>query len=417
MINCKKLKTCNVQADTAITNSIDEFIIPIAIMKAGVYNDYLKTPLALENSVKWWEGIPITIESLKAIGDHPKTVIVTNKTARVGQVRNPRWEAISERIIGDAHIDKALCPDWLQQMIVMNGEIKGVSGTYFCDLLPGKGELDGKTYTHEEKNYVPNNITIVLDPACKPEDGCGLNVNSQKGSDDMAKSKAKKMCETCGQPIQDCNDGKPEENDEFTDEDQPLTDEEKDAKLKEEEAAKKKNKSGKKITAKDGTDSNVIIKDGGSTVKNTKGDGNMAEVTIEELQKKITEMGVQMNTMKTEMEKRDADIKARDATIATYEVAKKEAAFLGQFPKESQETAKVELMPIFMKDPSDLVMNHAKRLGELLTPTAQLDKSVGAEHVDLKVNLETNTQDDIVDKALASLTLDEARSFMKGKKA
>ena len=80
-----------------------EIIKPIVIMKAGVFNDYLKTPKALEKSARWW-NIPIVIKDATSIQDHPDSVIVTNKTFRVGAVTNAHWDMKGEKIVGDAHI-------------------------------------------------------------------------------------------------------------------------------------------------------------------------------------------------------------------------------------------------------------------------------------------------------------------------
>lgn len=379
LIKCGRMKEVEIEARaTAITNSADEYIVPLIIMKTGVFNEYLKEAKPLSNSTKWWEGVSIVIKDPESIDDHPDTVIVTNKTTRVGQVRSPRWDVTHERIVAEAHIDMQLCPDWLKDSI-MNGDIKGVSGTYFCDLLKETGELDGEKYTHKETNYVPNNVAIVKYPACKPPD-CGLNleINSQKG--DRMTETVKKMCKNCGKPIEDCDD-------------EPLTDEQNpEDKKKEGEEPKPEDKKKKKEKVKEPADSNVIV-------KQSEGE-KMAEITIEDLKKQLAEKDLVINSQKEE--------------IGKFKTAEKEAAFLGQFPEESKAAAKAELMPIFMKDPGDLVMNHAKRLGELLSPAGLLDKSVGSEHVDLPLKsvVENAEVKDEVDKALDAVSLNDIRGMM-----
>ena len=368
LIRCTKLYNCKIEYTGVQTNSEDEIIRPIVIMKTGVFNGYLKTVKALLNSVKWWEGIPIVIN--KDATDHPTTVIVTNNTQKVGQIINPRWDITRESIIADAHIYPESCPEWLLQPI-MNGEELGVSGTYFADLVPKKGELDGKKYTHEEQNYTPNNVAIVKFPACKlPE--CGLNVNSDQGVETMAKSKT---CKSCGKPIEDCTDDEP-----ITDADGANPDDSKDEpegndstkddnKTDDDPKGKKgKADKNKKIKVNDKKDSNVIVKD-------SEGD-NM--VTLEELQKQLTDITAITNTQKEE-------IKTLKEENDRFKAVEKENGFLAQFPADSRAAAKLELWPAFQKDPASLIMNSAtaKRLGELLVPINTLDKSVGAAMVDL----------------------------------
>lgn len=366
LIRCTKLYDCKIEYTGVQTNSEDEIIRPIVIMKTGVFNGYRKTVKALLNSVKWWEGIPIVID--KDATDHPTTVIATNNTQKVGQIINPRWDITREAIIADAHIYPESCPEWLLQPI-MNGEELGVSGTYFADLVPKKGELDGKKYTHEEQNYTPNNVAIVKFPACKlPE--CGLNVNSDQGVETMAKSKT---CKNCGKPIEDCTDDEPvTDTDDSEDKIEGPEGDDSDIEDKTEgdepKGKKGKAKENKKIKTSNKKDSNVIVKD-------SEGD-NM--VTIEELTKQVADITAITNSQKTEIE----TLKAENEKFKAVE---KENGFLAQFPADSRAAAKTELWPAFQKDPASLIMNSttAKRLGELLVPINTLDKSVGAAMVDL----------------------------------
>ena len=385
LIKCGLIKETDIEArKAAISNSVDEIVVPIIVMKTGVFNEYLKEANALSQSTKWWNGVSIVIQSEDKADEHPDTIIVTNKTVRVGQVLHPKWDVTHERIVAEAHIDTRLCPNWLKTSI-MNGDIKGISGTYFCDLEPKKGEIDDKKYTHIEKNYVPNNVAIVKTPACKPPD-CGLNleINAQKG-DKMA-DKVKKLCKNCGKPIEDC-----------TDEGGPVTDEDLEDVAEGDEKDIKANKNKKKETVKDPHDSNVIVKQGEGE--------KMANITIEELQKQLADMAVVVNSQKEE--------------LAKYKTSEKETAFLAQFPEESRAAAKAELLPVFMQDPAGLVMNSAKRLGELLAPASLLDKSVGAEHVDLPLGgvVENAEAKDEIDKELDKLTLDNVRGLCGIKKA
>jgi len=341
-----------------------EIIKPIVIMKAGVFNDYLKTPKALEKSARWW-NIPIVIKDATSIQDHPDSVIVTNKTFRVGAVTNAHWDMKGEKIVGDAHIYEDLCPDWLLTAIE-NGEVKGVSGTYFCDLIDTKGELDGVKYIKEEQNYAPNNIAIVANPACTPDQGCGLSMNSKKD----------KVC-NCA------------------DDEELVLNEDGSPKLDDEGNQMKKKKA---IKAADKKDSDVVVSQNSQTEAN-----NMAE--IEDMKKQLEAMGIQVNSMTAKMTEQAKTIETVNqelitakAAVAKYELAAKETGFLAQFPESTRELAKTELMPVFMKDPMELVMNHAKRLGELLVPAPVTNGTVslGAEHVDLPLKDVVENADEVL---------------------
>ena len=295
----------------------NEIIIPISIMKTGVFNGYLKTPEDLKTSTKWWEGLPIVIKNSNDISGHPETVIVTTKTHRVGQVRDVTWDAEKERLVANAHIDIELCPKWLLDDLEI-GKIKGVSGTYFTDLVKIEGEKGGKKYTAIETNYAPNNIAIVNNPACTPLEGCGLNVNEK-------------------------------------------------------------------------------IENG----NNQNGVDKMTDEVIDtktmELEKKLVDMEIQMNSLKQ-------TITEKETLIAGYEKAKKESEFLAQFPVENQKAARDELLPLFMEDPAKMLVTNSKRLGELLVPPVTnashthviTEESKGSEHVDLEFP-EMNEEKEIED--------------------
>lgn len=353
----------------SFTENDNVIVKPVVLMKSGVFNDYLKIPMELEKSAKWW-NVPIVIQSRFSAKDHPNTVIVTNKTVRVGQVRNVQWDIANERLIGEAHFYKELCPDWLLKDIMEN-KVKGVSGTYFADLKPKSGEYDGKKYSHIEMNYVPNNLAIVENPACSINDGCGINMNSEK---DMAKKT---------------------QDEKLADDEEYVLNEKGEPELDENGKPKKKKKD-EKPKEEESKDSDVIV-------KNSKGD-NMAE--IDDMKKQLEDMGVQMNALKEESTKKDAVIADLQKQIEVFENAKKEEAFLSQFPPESREAARTELLGVFMKDPRELVMNHAKRLGELLIP-AGVERSVGTEHVEPIENA------DEVDKMLPDVK--RVRDLIRGK--
>ena len=315
-----------------IQETDSEIIVNCAVMHAGVYNGKLKTPEALQESLRWWNGIPIVIENTNEINDHPETGITTSKTVRVGQLLNPLWDAQNVRVNAEAHFVKDLTPEWLQDDL-RNRKVMGVSGAYFCDFLEQNGQEGDLKYDGVELNYVPNNLAIVKKPACKPPE-CGLNVNSMTVKLNV-------------------------DTEEFT----------------------------KKLDE---------LIDKTSVIKN-----NVEEITMEQSDKKIDELTVQINS-------KDDIIKEKDQQIATLQAEKiqlnamiedfkakeaaavleaKKAKFLAQFPEENRAKAEAELLPMFLEKPEELILN-ANKMADLMTVYVTEQKTAGQSYVKVEQNKE-----------------------------
>ncbi len=354
-----------------------EIIINAAVMAVGVYNGKLKTAEQLKKSVRWWEGIPVVIENVEQIGDHPSTGITTAKTVRVGQVRNPTWNETQQRIDSDIHLIKEICPEWLQEN-ARKREVKGVSGAYFCQFVQQNGELDSKKYDAIETDYVPNNLAIVKNPACKPP-VCGLNVNSE--NDTMSESYKFVINQTGGIS-----------NIQYNQSDYI------DVRLRGE-------KSGGDITmffpralfsksipfASIGIESDEQFMKVGNDIINVVANitnmslnsevNNMSDETItkEKLDLEIEKVKLSMNSEHAEKVKaitlekdqviatKDAEIVKLNSQIEGYKTAEakavletKKTKFLAQFPEQNREKAAAELLPLFLEKPEELILNAAK---------------------------------------------------------
>lgn len=294
----------------------------VGIMHAGVYNGKKKPAKELIESVRWWNGVPVTVESEAAIGDHPPTGIVTSKTVITGQVTNSRWNDKQQRIDGDIHFIRSQTPSWLQENLTKR-EVTGVSGAYFCSFSEENGEENGKAYDAVELNYRPNNLAIVERPACKPPE-CGIFTNSTEDlhSDHIIETNSggKVMVET---PIEDL--------------------------IKVEVSKREIELNSEHKTALDAKD--------------------------RELADKVTEIA-QLNSQIKELGDKFADATKK---IEEIELNSKKLKFIGQFPEVNREQAEKDLWPVYLENPSDLVMNSSK-IAELMQ-VAEDPKGQGKEFV------------------------------------
>lgn len=321
-----------------------------SVMHAGVYNGKRKTGEELAESVRWWQGIPVTIQSDQSIADHTPTGIVTAKTVVVGQVLNPSWDEQNLRINADLHFIKDETPLWLADDLRAR-KTHGVSGAYFCDFLEGSGEENGKTYDSTELNYRPNNLAIVERPACKPPE-CGIFMNSNITNPNYATVTGTYTGDGTYSPY-GTGDGTIENPFTFI-----------------------KINSEDKTMPEDLKDDLIKI-----AVEKTKIELNSEHKTAmdaknRELADKVTEIA-QLNA---ELTKTKDELKTAKETIAEVEKNSQKLKFLSQFPEVNREAAEKDLWPVYLENPGELVMNSAK-IAELMKTAEDAPVSQGKEFV------------------------------------
>jgi hypothetical protein len=300
------------------TESENEIIVPITVMKSGVYNSSLRTAEVVSRSTQLWEGVPIILErTASGTAEHPTEGIVTSLQQVVGQLRDVYWDNSNGRIRGNGHFSEALgaSPELIYSLV--SGEKPGVSGAYFRDGTDSAGEFEGVAYKSVVANILPNNLAIVDNPACKE---CRINMES------------------------DNKDRK--EN--FIDVSKVESDAEK-RKLEE-------------LTMVEDikTESKVIIDELKVQVESAKKVALDKDAEIVALKSKMAEMGVEAAAK---------DIKLAESTKKLAEIAleSKKVAFLAQFPVDKREDAAKELLQPFMADAAGFVVTHGVRFAELLT--------------------------------------------------
>jgi hypothetical protein len=307
------------------TESEDEIIVPITVMKAGVYNSSLRTAKVVSKSTQLWEGVPIILEKVNGTAEHPVEGIVTSLQQVVGQLRDVYWDDSNGRIRGNGHFSEALgaSPELIYSLV--SGERPGVSGAYFRDGTDSSGEFEGVVYNKIVENILPNNLAIVDNPACKD---CRINMDSN-------------VVDTT------------------IDVDNINRDSRSESRLEELNMVE---------------ETKLVIDELKIQVESAKKLTSEKDMEITALKAKIAEMGVEAAA---------STIKLVDAEKKLAEIAleSKKVAFLAQFPAEKKEVAAKELLEPFMADAAGFLLQHGGRYAELLTVEAakQTPKGSGKE--------------------------------------
>ena len=84
----------------------------------------------------------------------------------MGQVRNPIWDEVEEKIRAEAWFSDELgSPPEIMRFLEGGGKL-GVSGAYFHETFVEEGEYRGVNYNARYYDLVPNNLAIVMYPTC-----------------------------------------------------------------------------------------------------------------------------------------------------------------------------------------------------------------------------------------------------------
>lgn len=324
----------------------NDVLKPITIMKSGVFNGAKKDVDALRASTRLWDGKDILLYvNAEGIYDHPPEGISTKPEYIVGKIENPFWEEDRQRIRAVAHFYADKAPPWIIEKIE-NNEPLGVSGAFFCEKVPERGTLDGVEFSFIERKYVPNNAAIVSNPACELP-FCGINTN---GEDKLVENDTSNKVEV---PTVDGTRSVPLEN---------LTINVNMPKLEE---VKMSEEDTKKLAleAELNTQKQIVVeKDQLIATK----DAEILKITTE------------LNTLKEEKVK--------------IETQAKTDKFLSQFPEVNREKAKTELLPVFLENPAELVLNAAKMQSLMF-----VDGKPAGEAKEFVPVPETNSEDKVFD--------------------
>jgi len=162
------------------------YVLPVVMMVEGAYTpnieagdpqdvDTIYFPSAvLQKSLKGWNGRPI-------MRNHPDGFISSNdpniyEKQWVGYIFNASYNAAKKALSAEAWLNVDKSEDII--LSYTSGKKIDISIGAYGDLIDTHGIINGKKYTLEIKNLVPDHLAILLDDvgACSNRDGCGLGI-------------------------------------------------------------------------------------------------------------------------------------------------------------------------------------------------------------------------------------------------
>jgi hypothetical protein len=191
-----QLLTANLTGQTRseTLNGREYLVAPLSMIVPGVLNGS-KGPLfypldEIAKNSDAWNGMPIVVNHPTEDGNpcsarSPKILqefgvgTIYNVDTSKGKLTAEGWFDVLKT--------KQLVPDTFMKLI--KNEPEELSTGLFTDNEPVKNKdeaiFNGKRYTHIARNYRPDHLAILPDKkgACSVEDGCGVNINEQGGSD------------------------------------------------------------------------------------------------------------------------------------------------------------------------------------------------------------------------------------------
>jgi hypothetical protein len=166
-------------------------VVPVVMMVEGVHNGshgpVYHSLEELGRIEEAWNGMPITLS-------HPKNVTGEYVSANspeilgkwsIGRVFNARIE--DGKLKAEAWVDIAklasVSPNTLTA--IQQGRVMEISVGIFSDEEYTEGNWNGEDFIAIAKNYRPDHLALLPEEvgACSVNDGCGLRVNSDIGSD------------------------------------------------------------------------------------------------------------------------------------------------------------------------------------------------------------------------------------------
>lgn len=370
-----------------------EAIVPITVIKAGVFNGAMRSAEEISRSTKLWEGVPIIFETVGGVVDHPPDGIVTNRKQVVGQLRDVWYDGTAEAVRGNGYFTEDLGAPPAMIDALASGAKVGVSGCYFKDSSEGEGEYEGKKFNRTFSNILPNNLAIVENPACKIG-MCGINVESIKyfdkdgneikipgigresndfvsmslGSDEMGNIEVWFPKEKFGKdiPFDRLN----------------VTNEEEFKNIGIQLINLIANIAKISLEHNDGGNvmGDEITKEMFATLKT---ESESVKTENESVKKTVAEKEAEIVTLKASVESVTKERDAMKVELDKIALESKKVSFISKFPAAAQEAATKELLPVFLESPEKLALEHGNRFAELMGVATFVADPKGAalEHV------------------------------------
>lgn len=154
-------------------------VAPVVALVPGVVNGFLVTEETLLESVRAWEGRPVTLRHPK-VGNQYVTANDPAIAARqqLGIFFNVEYSG--GRLRGQIWLDPEMCQRVGAEAVTVLEALQGgqtyeVSTGYFCQVEGDGGTWEGTPYEGEQVNLEPDHLAVLPDEigACSWADGCG----------------------------------------------------------------------------------------------------------------------------------------------------------------------------------------------------------------------------------------------------
>lgn len=165
---------------------VDYLVVSGVPIREQVLNDYYVPAEEINKFIGAWNGVPVTI-------NHPtlnngSANVPSPDVAVIGRFYNATWDGDGgNRLVGEYWIDVTQAMKYQQGKDILSqikaNTILETSTGYWADEEVTGGEFDNRKYSSVHHHLRPDHIAIFPDGtlgACSNEDGCGVNLNSQK---------------------------------------------------------------------------------------------------------------------------------------------------------------------------------------------------------------------------------------------
>jgi len=166
-------------------DGVDYLVVAGVPIREQVLNDYFVSAEEINRFIGAWNGIPVTINH--PVANNGSANVPSPDVAIIGRFYNATWDSDQNRLTGEYWINLNEAMKYQQgrdivQQIQANTILETSTG-YWADEERREGEFNNRPYKTIHHHLRPDHIAIFPDGtlgACSNEDGCGVNLNSQK---------------------------------------------------------------------------------------------------------------------------------------------------------------------------------------------------------------------------------------------
>lgn len=171
---------------TETMDDIEYLVAPVIAVVAGVLNGELLTADVIEESIKFWDDVPVPVNHPTINGAKISAKKISQiESVVIGRFYNAKFE--DDSLKGEMWIDIAKTTkmggdalDILERL--QSGDVVEVSTAYHAKVTPVKGEFEGNKYNGIQSNIRPDHLALLSTKvgACSIADGCGANRTNEE---------------------------------------------------------------------------------------------------------------------------------------------------------------------------------------------------------------------------------------------